>query len=33
MIVLGRAVTSALDPRGALAAARRECNEAAALQA
>ena len=33
MIVLGRAVTSALDPRAALAAARRECNEAAALQA
>jgi orotidine-5'-phosphate decarboxylase len=34
MIVLGRAVTSALDPRAALAAARHECAEAAAaLQA
>jgi orotidine-5'-phosphate decarboxylase len=34
MIVLGRAVTSALDPRAALAAARQECAEAAAaLQA
>ena len=30
MIVLGRAVTSALDPRAALASARRECSEAAA---
>ena len=30
LVVLGRAVTSALDPRAALAAARRECGEAAA---